>query len=316
MLLGNGDGTFTPSYQLELATGGNAALGDLNRDGKLDLVTTDYNSGVYSVYVLPGKGDGTFGAPVTYTPPYPGYLLFAATGDVNGDGKLDIVADGVSVFLGKGDGTFTGDGGVSVPYSGSSMILGDFNNDNKLDAIALEFIPFSNTLLAVMLGNGDGTFQNPARSDSGFDTGNYAYQFSLAAVGDFNGDGKLDVVDINTDENTGSEVLSVFLQSALSVSSFEVNFGTVKVGSSSPPQTVTLTNIGNSTLSIGPPNIIGGSSAFKGDSNCSTLTPGFSCTITGTFSPKFKGTFSAQVQVSYKGAVGSPQIIEIVGTGD
>jgi HYDIN/CFA65/VesB family protein len=135
-------------------------------------------------------------------------------------------------------------------------------------------------------------------------------------VGDFNGDGRLDIVTVGRDAITTNPVLSVFLQTTLNVLPTYINFGYVNAGTTSPPQTVTLTNIGNSNVSIGPLHIFGRSSDFKGDSTCTTLAPGASCTITGTFTPKFQGNFSASVQVSYKGAVGSPQIIEIVGTGD
>jgi hypothetical protein len=306
--LGNGDGTFALSQTIGLENGGKAALGDFNRDGKLDLALTDYNQETgYAVGVLLGDGNGNFGVGSGYHCAYGCYYI--AAGDINGDGKLDLIDDGFGVFLGNGNGTFTADGGTPLYPYGGSVNLADFNNDNRLDASIAEFGQYPQQNFSVLLGNGDGSFQNPMNWASG------QYNSGIG-VGDFNGDGRLDIVTLGQDVITGNPVLSVFLQTTLNVLPTYINFGYVKAGTTSPPQTVTLTNIGNSNVSIGPPNIIGGSSAFKGDSNCSTLTPGFSCTITGTFSPKFKGTFSAQVQVSYKGAVGSPQIIEIVGTGD
>jgi len=90
----------------------------------------------------------------------------------------------------------------------------------------------------------------------------------------------------------------------------------VKVGTSSPPQTVTLTNIGNKTVSVGTIRVSGDTADFKGSSNCGALAPGSSCVITGTFTPKSVGTFSATVQVSYTGTVGSPQYIEVTGYGN
>jgi hypothetical protein len=84
-----------------------AASGDLNGDGRLDVVAANFGSDTVSV--LLGKGDGTFAAKVDYaTGSHPNSL---AVGDLDGDGKLDLVVasaydDTVGVLLGKGDGTF------------------------------------------------------------------------------------------------------------------------------------------------------------------------------------------------------------------
>jgi hypothetical protein len=115
--------------------------------------------------------------------------------DLNGDGILDLVATvelltggtDVGVLLGNGDGTF---GAVQLyPDAGGVQGLqtGDFNGDGIPDLVTLA-LQSGNTPanVAVLLGNGDGTFRTPIVFNLNAD----AYDI---AVGDFNGDGKLDV---------------------------------------------------------------------------------------------------------------------------
>src|SRR5437867_4204923 len=83
----------------------------------------------FSLLVLVGRGDGTF-IPTTYASP--GSWPSLATGDLNRDGKPDIVsghngASTVSVFLGRGDGTFLAPLDTAVPEAGLSVAVGDFD---------------------------------------------------------------------------------------------------------------------------------------------------------------------------------------------
>jgi VCBS repeat-containing protein len=201
VLLGNGDGTF--QTQTTYSTGSSPielAIGDLNGDGRLDLVLA--NSGGSDVSVLLGNGNGTFGAATNFaagTNP-----RSVAIADLNGDGRPDLAvanqnSDNVSVLLGNGDGTFSPATNFAAASGGGlpfSVAIGDINGDGKSDlAIAL----FASDYVWVQLGNGDGTFQ------SGTPIGNagQAGLFSVA-LGDLDGDGKLDLAVTNINSHTVS----------------------------------------------------------------------------------------------------------------
>ena len=198
VLFGKGDGTFAAG--VSYATGGGpscVALGDLNGDGVLDIVTTDY--GTYTVSALIGRGDGSFGEKTSYATGAEPQSV--ALGDLNGDGVLDLVtADNwgntLSVFIGKGDGTFS----ATISYaavSPAAITLGDVNGDGVLDMVAANT---SDSTADVFIGNGDGTF----RAKTSYATGSTPSSVSL---GDLNGDGFLDLVTADSSSNTVSVLI-------------------------------------------------------------------------------------------------------------
>jgi FG-GAP-like repeat/FG-GAP repeat len=131
-----------------------------------------------------------------------------AVGDFNQDGIPDLVvanayqggpAGTVGILLGNGDGTFRasreyGAGGAET----SSVAVGDFNGDGKLDLVVANEgdQPLAPDNVGVLLGNGDGTFQPVVVYIAGS-------RPSFVAVGDFNGDGKLDFVATGDSRNIG-----------------------------------------------------------------------------------------------------------------
>jgi hypothetical protein len=297
--MGKGNGTFGPAQAIHLTNNqqvlDEVAIGDFNQDRVLDLAAPAFGS---NVLVFLGNGDGTFQAAVSYNAAFGGSSAVAA--DVNGDGKLDIVTDGLSVLLGNGDGTFTSDGGVQLQPGGAYVNLADFNGDGKLDAAVVVFNSTDRTYgIDLLLGNGHGTFQNPLSML----TGATAPIVNLSA-GDFNQDGKLDLV--------GGALL---FQISASLTPSNLAFGNQTIGTKSAPQIATLTNEGSSALDITSIGITGDPKDFEQTNNCgSSLPPDSSCQIKVTFAPQSVGGKQAFLSVSYKG-LGSPQTVSLTGTG-
>jgi hypothetical protein len=190
VLLGRGDGTFASAHSFKVGAANSfpSALvaGDFNGDGIEDLAAA--NLVTDDVSVLLGQGDGTFARGSTVAMIgrdfYPDSL---AASDVNGDGRLDLVAKsaqgGDSVLLGRGDGTFASAGSLMGQGGLNLLVVGDFNGDGRMDLA--EANQDSGTV-SVLLGRGDGTFISAGLSPK------TPLSVNLV-VGDFNGDGILDL---------------------------------------------------------------------------------------------------------------------------
>jgi len=205
ILLGNGDGTF--QAQTTAPTGPNPVsivAGDFNSDGHIDLAIANTSA---SVSVLLGKGDGTFTAqPDLGVGSHP---IGIATGDFNGDGHLDLaVADAginvVFILFGNNNGTFTPHRNYATGSTPHAVIAADLNGDGVLDLVTVDencsVGPCPAGLVSVLLGNSDGTFQG----EVSYPAGSTAYQ---VVVGDFNGDGLIDLATANMQANSASVLL-------------------------------------------------------------------------------------------------------------
>lgn len=183
---------------------------DLDGDHRTDLVTANFDESTVSV--LLGQGLGSFAGARHYAVgSYPDSL---AVGDLNADGKPDVVtANGngwnqpgtLSVLLGRGDGTFDTATHVAVERGPRGVALADYNHDGKLDvATAISGGWFETNRVNVLFGRGDGTFEPPS-----------AYETGLApawiAAGDFNRDGRADLVTANAGPGPNGTTVSVLL---------------------------------------------------------------------------------------------------------
>ncbi len=200
VLAGNGDGSFGSAHGSSgpansVITGIHVA--DINGDGKQDLIINGRRGTTGIVATMLGNGDGSFQAPVEtdFTGATSSSVI---VGDFNKDGILDVAlisAGYVKVLAGNSDGTFH----ALTPtyfstYAGRDGIAtADFNGDGNLDLVITVYDPYSSTgygFVGLLAGNGDGTF-----GDITYVAGSGANYIGAitAAVGDFDGDGKLDI---------------------------------------------------------------------------------------------------------------------------
>jgi hypothetical protein len=227
VFISNGDGTLKPgvnyaskafptNFQLQFV-----AVGDFNRDGKLDIAATDAING--GVQIFTGNGDGTFTAGSAYPSDSGTYTTWGIiAGDFNGDGKTDLavvnVTNGgaigdVGVLINNGAGGF--DPVVNYPTTTptTEITTADVNGDKQLDLIVPLYGTSSTagSAVAILLGQGNGTFK--AAPNFNLVNGSIRYYNPYAAaIGDLNGDGKADIaVTIQDQTSSHNQGIAVAL---------------------------------------------------------------------------------------------------------
>ncbi|CAF1663691.1 unnamed protein product, partial [Adineta ricciae] len=262
VLIGYGNGNF--SWTRSYSTGSDSKpyfvdANDLNKDGLIDIIISNYDGS--NVGVLMGCGNGNFTAQKTYSTRGKSKPTYNVAGDFNDDNYLDIVtanfeSDSIDIFLGSGDGSFTHSATYSTgAYSGPICVdVGDLNNDKHLDIVVVNN---AENNIVVFFGYGNGSFSNQTIYSTENDT-----LLVAAAFGDFNNDTQLDMVIVDAQ-----------------LSSIEIFFGygngtfspymTYSIGNNSFPHGVSIKDLNNDNnldivvIAAYPPNL----SIFLGYSN-------------------------------------------------
>jgi hypothetical protein len=190
LLYGNNNGTFKTRKNIPRrgCTNDNVVVGDFNKDGQPDFIDVWDN-----ICVLLSTENELFRPPIVIPMEFDLAVTSAIVGDFNNDDQLDLVFteygyDNVVVLLGNGNGTFRALNKFTTGLRAwpTSIVAGDFNNDGNQDfAVALARV----NSIAVMIGNGDGTYQVPIE----FSTGD-PIRGAFITIGDFNSDSRLDIV--------------------------------------------------------------------------------------------------------------------------
>ena len=202
MSLGNGDGTFQPSFPATSISAGfdNGVVADFNLDGIPDYVAgrAAGSSDTRKYYVALGNGDGTFDA--TLGPVSPGQFYQYSdirTADFNGDGFLDLIAqasveDFIDIYLNSATspGTFTQSfrtvltvQGVNATGYEQTIATGDFDSDGKTDFVTVDQVAGQPQKLQTFSGDGAGNFtvtnESFAFDDAMFSAFNFYYPYVL-----------------------------------------------------------------------------------------------------------------------------------------
>jgi FG-GAP-like repeat/Abnormal spindle-like microcephaly-assoc'd, ASPM-SPD-2-Hydin len=309
VLRGNGDGSFQPQvyYSTTGTGGGPVVLGQLNRDGNLDIATL---GSVPGVDIFWGKGDGSFEAAQFFASGVDG---LPAIGDLNGDGLPDIAMAseeyGITTMLNTGNVSFSPS---SAPVSFPVQLIGTSSQQQAVKLSNRGKVPL--TIRSVKLS---GPFQMSNKCEGSVAAGascSIGIEYKPKTAGTQAG-------TITIADSASSKPQFVSLSgsaTAVEVSPLSLSFGNQKVGFKSKAQVVTATNEGQSVITFDSVSIGGADPKdFSEVDSCSfhTIRPGASCEITVTFTPKTTGARSGTIYLNTPQGTTGPAPVQMSGNG-
>lgn len=170
--------------------------GDLDDNGRLDLVTGSLTPHFVSVFL----NHGEIGHSAYQPYPFGSHCRDVAVGDVNDDGHPDLVisSTGIMVMVGIGDGSFAPPVTINGSHGVRELAVGDVNNDGLVDIVSVH-VPVDE--MAVFLNAGRGEFSEPVRYQVGEGP-------EFVQLADFDGDADLDAIITNSDSRDFSILLN------------------------------------------------------------------------------------------------------------
>ena len=181
---------------------GSTSVGDFDGDGDLDLLITGDRNGTPTAKIYTNDGDGTFSQAGAADDALKGVELSSSSvGDFDGDGHLDLLITGrrgnrnktAKIYVNDGNGTFSQAGAADDALAGvdvSSTSVGDFDGDDDLDLLLTGRVNANNQIARVYTNDGNGTFTKDGSSSPNM----RGVKNSSTSVGDFDGDGDLDLL--------------------------------------------------------------------------------------------------------------------------
>lgn len=252
VLLGDGSGAFTVIPGGALQGFHDLDIGDFNGDGKSDIAVATNGANIITVF----KGDGAGHFSNYATAPTPGLALSVVVRDFNGDGKPDIAALSttsqsltspayVVVLINDGAQGFSPVTNYSIDGAGR-LAVGDFNSDNQPDLVMTTkttIVGGAPGDIVVLTNKGNGQFNAAVKVAAGMLSGDLA-------AGDFNNDGKADVL---FSQPTDRSIVVLLNNFTASVPCLSLNDVTVTEGDTGPTDaifTVTLSAASTQTISV------------------------------------------------------------------
>ncbi|CAF3673135.1 unnamed protein product [Adineta steineri] len=273
LFVGHGNGLF--EIQATISTGFKSqpysvAVNDLNNDTYMDIVVTC--SGLNTIDVLLGFGNGTFTVPYKYSTNNNSFPLSLVIGDFDNDNHLDIAVanyqnESVGIFFGYGNGFFRDQlifFSVSYNFNPYSIAAGDFNGDNRLD---IAVVNYDYNYVDIVLTYRNYTFLNQNTYSTGIPSSPRS-----VAVADFNNDKQLDIVVANY----GTNNIGIFLSYGTGTFSSQITYST---GDNSLPHAVTIGD-------------------FNNDKQVDIVVANYGTNNIGIFLAYGNGTFSSQTTYS------------------